>query len=87
LFQVIVSQRARKSFRKLGEHYKRRIAELLLLFQQNPVPSEHYDVKKLKGYADSYRVRIGDFRIIYEIVWESKNVHVLVIEHRKKAYD
>jgi mRNA-degrading endonuclease RelE of RelBE toxin-antitoxin system len=47
LFQVITSQKAR------------RIIELLLIFRENPVPAEYYDIKKLKGYTDTYRARIG----------------------------
>jgi len=86
LFQVITSQRARKSIKKLPEHYKRRIIELLLIFRENPVPAEYYDVKKLKGYTDAYRARIGDVRIIYEILWDLKKVHVLLIERRERAY-
>ncbi|MEM2926434.1 MAG: type II toxin-antitoxin system RelE/ParE family toxin [Candidatus Bathyarchaeia archaeon] len=86
MFQIIVSQRARKSIEKLSEHYKRRIIELLLIFRENPVPAEYYDVKKLKGYTDTYRVRIGDIRVIYEILWSLKKVHVLLVEWRERAY-
>lgn len=86
MFQVIISQRARKSVKRLPEHYKRRIIELLLIFRENPVPAEYYDVKKLKGYMDSFRVRIGDVRVIYEILWDLKRVHVLLIERRERAY-
>jgi mRNA-degrading endonuclease RelE of RelBE toxin-antitoxin system len=86
LFQVIASQKARKSIKKLPEHYKRRIIELLLIFRENPVPAEYYDIKKLKGYTDTYRARIGDVRVIYEILWDLKKVHVLLIERRERAY-
>jgi len=86
LFQVIISSTARKSVKKLPEHYKRRIIELLLIFRENPVPAEHYDIKKLKGYTDTYRARIGDVRVIYEILWNLKRVHVLLIERRERAY-
>jgi mRNA-degrading endonuclease RelE of RelBE toxin-antitoxin system len=86
LFQVITSQKARKSIKKLPEHYKRRIIELLLIFRENPVPAEYYDIKKLKGYTDTYRARIGDVRVIYEILWDLKKVHVLLIERRERAY-
>jgi mRNA-degrading endonuclease RelE of RelBE toxin-antitoxin system len=86
LFQVITSQKARKSIKKLPEHYKRRIIELLLIFRENPVPAEYYDIKKLKGYTDTYRARIGDVRVIYEILWELKKVHVLLVERRERAY-
>lgn len=86
MFQVIASQRARKSVKKLPEHYRRRIAELLLILRENPVPAEYYDIKKLRGYIDTYRARIGDVRVIYEILWDLKRVHVLLIERREKVY-
>jgi len=86
LFQVIASQRARKSIKKLPDHYRRKIIELLLIFRENPVPAEYYDIKKLKGYMDTYRARIGDIRVFYEILWDLKKVHVLLIERRKRAY-
>jgi len=86
LFQVITSHGARKSIKKLPDHSKRRIIELLLIFRENPVPAEYYDIKKLKGYIDTYRARIGDVRVIYEILWDLKRVHVLLIERRERAY-
>jgi len=86
LFQVILSQKARKSIKKLPKHYKRRIIELFLIFRENPVPAEYYDIKKLKGYLDTYRARIGDARVIYEILWDDKRVNVLLIEPRERAY-
>jgi mRNA-degrading endonuclease RelE of RelBE toxin-antitoxin system len=86
LFEVVAASRARKSAKKLPETYRRRIVELLLILRENPVPAEYYDVKKLKGYTDTYRARIGDLRVIYEILWDLKRVHVLVFERRERAY-
>jgi mRNA-degrading endonuclease RelE of RelBE toxin-antitoxin system len=86
LFEVIISQKARKSIKRLPERYKRRIIQLLLIFRENPVPAEYYDIKKLRGYTDTYRARIGDIRIIYEILWNQKRVHILLIEQRERAY-
>jgi mRNA interferase RelE/StbE len=68
LFNITIAQRAQKGSKKLPEHLKHRIIELLLILRENPVPAEYYDVKKLKGLADTYRIRIGDFRIIYEFL-------------------
>lgn len=75
-----------KASKKLPEHYRRRIIELLQFFRENPVPAEYYDIKKLKGYRDTYRARIGDLRVIYEIVWNQRRIHVLVIKPRESAY-
>lgn len=87
MFQVITAPRARKALKKLSKRYRRSIIELLLIFRENPVPAEYYDIKKLKGQTDTYRARIGDIRLIYEISWESKRVHVLLIKRRERAYE
>ena len=86
MFQVIISQKARKAIKKLPEHYKRRTIELLIIFRENPVPAEYYDIKKLKGYTDTYGARVGDVRIIYETLWNLKRVNVLLIGPRESAY-
>ncbi len=65
---------------------KRRISEFILFLRDNPVPAEYYDIVKMKGYADTYRARMGDLRVIYEVLWDQKAVHVLVIKQREKAY-
>ena len=74
---------------RLAKNYLNIIdAELLnfQFFRENPVPAEYYDIKKLKGYRDTYRARIGDLRVIYEIVWNQRRIHVLVIKPRESAY-
>lgn len=71
---------------KLPEHFKRRLIELLLILRENPVPAEYYDVKKLKGFVDTYRIRIGDFRVVYEILWDKTGVNILYIGPRESAY-
>jgi len=62
LFQVTISRKARNSIKRLPKHYKRRVIELLLIFRENPIPAEYYDIKKLKGYADTYRKITPDRR-------------------------
>jgi mRNA-degrading endonuclease RelE of RelBE toxin-antitoxin system len=86
LFEVTIAQRARKVLKRFPEHYSRRIIELLLILRENPVPAEYYDIKKLKGYADTYRARIGDIRVVYEILWSQRAINVLLIGPRESAY-
>ena len=44
------------------------------------------DLKKLTGYADRYRLRIGDYRVIYEIADEQLIILVVGVGHRREAY-
>jgi mRNA interferase RelE/StbE len=86
LFEVAISNRARKSLRRLPDHYARRVVLAFEALKQNPAPVPEYDVMKLRGLKDVYRIRIGDIRIEYEVAWESRLINILVVESRSRAY-
>ena len=44
------------------------------------------NVKKLAGYEDRYRLRVGDYRVIYEIMDEQIVVLVVGVGHRREIY-
>jgi mRNA interferase RelE/StbE len=44
------------------------------------------DIKKLAGYSDRYRLRIGDYRIIYEIIDAQLIILIVGVGHRREAY-
>jgi mRNA interferase RelE/StbE len=44
------------------------------------------DIKKLAGYPDRYRLRVGDYRVIYEIVDEQLIILIVGVGHRREAY-
>ena len=44
------------------------------------------DIKKLSGYADRYRLRVGDYRVIYEIADEQLIILIVGVGHRREAY-
>ena len=70
----------------MPEHYIRRVILILEVLKQNPAPVPEYEVKKLHGFKDMYRIRVGDIRIEYEIAWESKRISILAVEFRARAY-
>ena len=43
------------------------------------------DIKKLTGYADRYRLHVGDYRVIYEIVDEQLVILIVGVGHRREA--
>jgi mRNA interferase RelE/StbE len=44
------------------------------------------DIKKMVGYADRYRLRVGDYRVIYEIADEQLIILIVGVGHRREAY-
>lgn len=60
-----------------------RVREKIRALSSTPRPA---GAKKLKG-ANTWRIRIGDWRVLYEIDDASKVVDVAAIRHRSKAYD
>ncbi len=42
--------------------------------------------KKLEGKGSCYRIRQGDYRIVYEINYDDKEIKIILVKHRKQAY-
>lgn len=61
MYQIVVLKRAKKFIDKLSVNDKKRIVEAL-----EKLPDEG-DIKKMQGYDRYYRLRVGDFRIIYTV--------------------
>ncbi len=70
----------------MPDHYSRRVLLVLEVLSQNPTPAPEYDVKKLAGMHDAYRIRIGEIRIEYAVDWKSKRIGILGVEFRGRAY-
>jgi len=52
--------------------------------KQNPFPAGKY--KKLSGSTGLYRIRQGDYRIIYTVDTAQKQINIILIRHRKESY-
>jgi mRNA interferase RelE/StbE len=84
-YKVEFVKSARKEFDRLDTKLKVKTAEALRLLAQNPF-SELLKVKKLKGANNLYRIRLGDYRIVYEIRNEQLIVLVIKVGHRREIY-
>lgn len=83
MYQVQLSSRAEKALEKLPESVYERLVPALQTLASNPRPS---GCKKLKG-RPGYRIRVGDYRIIYEVEDNVLWVYVIEIGHRREIYD
>ena len=79
---VIIEKRFIRKFRKINKEWRSRILEVLRRLEDGDVA--RLDIKKLKGYENIYRIRIGDFRIKFKK--EENIIKVFDIERREKAY-
>ena len=81
-YQVILPKSVQKELNRLADDVARRILTRLAALEINPRPA---DVKKLKG-RDAWRIRVGDYRVIYEIHDRVLQVIVITIGHRRDVY-
>jgi mRNA interferase RelE/StbE len=79
-----ITPSARRHFRKLPAGVQTSIREKLDVLCEAPFQSG-LDVKKLRG-REGYRLRVGDYRVIYRLDSEQLIVEVLDVGHRREIY-
>ncbi len=82
-YRVEVLQPAKKSLKNIESHYVKKIIERIDLLQVNP---RHPGCLKLSGKENTYRTRVGKYRILYEIYDAKVLVLVVNVDHRKDVY-
>jgi mRNA interferase RelE/StbE len=81
-YHVILSKSVQKELDRLPDDTATRVLARLSQLESNPRPA---DVKKLKG-REAWRIRVGDYRVIYEIHDRQLEVVVITVAHRREAY-
>jgi len=81
-YAVFLHTKAVKELQTLGETEKTRIRERLKELMNEPEKMG----KRIK-HSNYWSLRIGDFRAIYEINYEKKQIIILFVGHRKNVYD
>jgi mRNA interferase RelE/StbE len=82
MYSVFIEKLAEKQLAKIPPPHFNRITKALQSLSTNPRPS---GCKKLKG-RDGYRIRVGDYRIIYTIEDDVLKVYVIDIGYRREIY-
>ena len=82
-YTIIIHKKAQISFKSLFPSHQEKIREILASLATNPFG---YPYVKIRGELHLYRIRIGEYRILYEICSPLRKVIVLKIEQRSKVY-
>ena len=82
-YTVIISKSVRKQFDKLPTDVKPRVLSKIQSLADIPRPD---GVSKLKGFDSQYRIRVGSYRVRYEVSDEKLTIKLLKCRHRRDVY-
>jgi mRNA interferase RelE/StbE len=82
-YQIQVAPAAVRQLRKLDPSARRRVQAAIELLAENPRP---VGARKLVGGQGEWRVRTGDYRVVYEVHDQILLVLVLAVGHRREIY-
>jgi mRNA interferase RelE/StbE len=82
-YRIVFTPAAERVFVALSKDVQRRIDQRLLALQDNPRPA---GIKALKGDAGIYRLRVGDYRVLYKVHDDQVVVVIVAVGHRREVY-
>jgi len=82
-YEIVFARSARKELQAISTDVAERILEKIGLLASNPRPS---GCKKLQGHSNLWRLRVGEYRIIYSIDDDNHLIDISVVRHRSEAY-
>lgn len=83
-YSLVIKHSAQKELDSLDDSVFARIDRKILALADDPRPP---GCKKLRGYKDQWRIRVGDWRIVYITDDEEKLVTITRVAHRREVYD
>jgi mRNA interferase RelE/StbE len=82
MFEIYLSNAALKAFKNLDKRIVGKAKKALITLKISPLPIKEYDIKKVEGADDIYRLRISRYRIVYRIDWGRKEINIIKIDKR-----
>ncbi len=83
LYKIVWKESVRKDLQHIPPKIVSRIIQKIESFSHQPIP---VGTKKLKDTQHTFRVRIGDYRIIYQMNQSEKEITICRVRHRKDVY-
>jgi mRNA interferase RelE/StbE len=83
VYEVYLERAAENDLKRLPTATFQRIIPHIKALAENPRPSS---CRKLTGSKNDWRIRVGDYRILYEIDEKAKAVKIMRVRHRREVY-
>ncbi len=83
-FSLDIKLSAQKELDELDDALFARIDRKIMALPDNPRPA---GCKKLKGYKDLWRIRVGDYRVVYRLEDVGAKITIIRVAHRKEVYE
>ncbi len=83
MYRIEIAKSALKSLLRIPPPYQQRIRDKIRILSTTPRPPGS---KKLKGSRNRYRIRIGDYRVLYTVHDKGRLIRIVVIARRREAY-
>ncbi|HJX69638.1 MAG TPA: type II toxin-antitoxin system RelE/ParE family toxin [Dehalococcoidia bacterium] len=83
VYEVYLERAAERDLKRLEAEGFHRIISAIKVLAENPRP---VGCRKLTGSKSDWRIRVGDYRVIYEVDDEEKAVRVMRVRHRREVY-
>jgi mRNA interferase RelE/StbE len=83
VYEVYLERSAENDLKRLPTSIFHRIISQIKALAESPRPS---GCRKISGSKNDWRIRIGDYRIIYEIDEKAKSARIMRVRHRREVY-
>jgi len=86
MLSFLIEQSAERDLKRIKRHSPKIFSEIvskIYSLKDNPFPS---NARKIIGLDKAFRIRIGDWRVIYEVDNQQKVIRIFRVRHRREAY-
>jgi mRNA interferase RelE/StbE len=83
MYQLLIKHSAEGDLYRLPRAIFQRVNDRILALRDDPRPP---GVRKLSGALEGWRVRVGDYRILYQVDDHAQTVTIVRVKHRREVY-
>lgn len=82
MYQVTLGNKSKKFFKGQDEKTREKLRSVFETLEKNPWPAKDYDLSKIAGMSDCYRIKLGKLRVLYHVESDSSEIVVYRIERK-----